>query len=369
MKILFWTGLFPPYIGGLETFGQELLHGLQRRGHDVLVVSLQGTPNMADFSPYLDIPVYRFDFPQALHDRNLRGIGVLLDRVRALKQTFSPDVIHVNDTGVGLFFHLNTPYPCPTICTVHDTFPRSMLQDTLRGRTLLDAARVVTVSQASYRMLAATAGEIEPRTSVLLNGLTMPALTPAPLPDDPPHFLCMARLVPEKGVDLALDAFANLRSGFPAIRLAIAGDGPCRAELEAQARRLHIEQAVHFLGWVAPVDIPALINTATAVLVPSRWQEPFGLVALEAAQMARPALVTAVGGLPEIVLDGETGRVVTAADSDALADAMRSILLDPGAAARMGVAARQRASDLFSAERMIDSYERLFTQVTHEASS
>jgi glycogen(starch) synthase len=362
VKILYWTGLFPPNIGGLETFSLELLHGLQRRGHEVMVVSLRLSAELPEFSTYQGIPVHRFDFMHVLSSRELPRISGLLERVRTLKRTFAPDLIHVNDSGVGLFFQLNTPYPCPTVCTLHGPFPSDAQEHPLRVRLLQEASRIVTVSQAVYDAMR-DFEEIMSHTSVLLNGLSLPTLAPAPLPTDSTHFLCTGRLVAEKGFDLALEAFAALLPDFPALRLSIAGDGKCRPELEALAQRLGIEQSVRFMGWVARDEIPALINTATAVVIPSRWEEPFGLVALESAQMARPAIVTRVGGLPEIVLDGETGWVIQPANSAALAQAMRAVLDNPDESARRGAAARQRAAREFSGERMVGEYERMFETV------
>jgi glycogen(starch) synthase len=369
VKILYWSGFFPPYIGGLEVFSLELLHGLQQRGHKVMVISMHGGTDVPEFGMYQNLPVYRFDFPGALHDRNMTLISALLKRVRDLKRSFAPDVIHMNDNGFSLFFHHNTPYPCPTVWTIHAPFPHDELQaNSLNNRMLQEVSRVVAVSQAVYGYIK-TFGAIDSRAVVILNGLTAPTVDPVPLPYDPPHFLCVGRLVADKGFDLALEAFASLLPRFPALRLTIAGDGPARSDLEAQAQRLKIEPSTQFVGWIAPDDIPALIDTATAVLMPSRWQEPFGLVALQAGQMARPALVTRVGGLPEIVIDGETGWVVEPANIAALANAMRSVLDTPDEAARRGIAARRRAIQNFSGERMVDEYERLFAQVASKTQS
>jgi glycosyltransferase involved in cell wall biosynthesis len=369
VKILFWSGYFPPYIGGLEVFSLELLHGLRQRGHEVMVISTQSGIDVPEFGMYQGIPVYRFNFTRVLYNRNMTEMSRLLRRIRDLKRSFAPDVIHMNDNSFSLFFHQATPYPCPTVWTIHGPFPYDEIQtNSLNARMLQEVSRVVAVSQAVYRYII-TFSAVSPRILVLLNGLTMPSLKPTPLPYDPPHFLCAGRLVADKGFDLALEAFASLLPRFPALRLTIVGDGPARSDLEAQAQQLRIGHAARFAGWVAPEEIPAVINTATAVVVPSRWQEPFGLVALQAGQMARPALVTRVGGLPEIIVDGETGWVVEPADSAALADAMCAVLENPAEATRRGTAARERASQHFSGTRMVDDYERLFAQVTSEATS
>lgn len=365
MNILYWTGLFAPSIGGIETFSLELIHGLRQRGHTVTVIAIHAGASLPDFTDYQGIPVYRFDFSRVLANRNVAEISRMLAQVRDRKRAVAPDVIHVNDSYVGLFFHLNTPTPTPSIYTLHGTIPYNARDNPLHVRMLREATRVVTVSQSVYDAMRPFT-EIAPRMSVLLNGLTMPTLEPAPLPAEP-HFLCIGRLVEEKGFDVALDAFALLLREHPHARLTVAGDGKRRPDLEAQARRLGIDGAVCFTGWVVPDDVPALLNTVSAVVMPSRWQEPFGLVALQSGQMARPALVTRVGGLPEIVLDGETGWVVESENPAALADAMRALMENPAEAARRGIAARRRAAQHFSGARMVDDYERLFADVLREA--
>src|SRR5206468_1041812 len=109
---------------------------------------------------------------------------------------------------------------------------------------------------------------------------------------------CLGRLIPAKGFDLAITAFSLLVERFPNARLVIAGDGPARSTLEAQVASLKIRNTVEFTGWIAPDQVPDLINTATMVLMPSR-REGLPLVGIEAALMRRPLIATRVGGLPE----------------------------------------------------------------------
>jgi glycogen(starch) synthase len=186
-------------------------------------------------------------------------------------------------------------------------------------------------------------------------------------PSDPPAtptILCIGRLIAEKGIDLAVAAFGSLASRFPDARLVVAGDGPERERLERQVSDLGIGGRVDFVGWVSPERMPALIADASVVVVPSRWQEAFGLVALETAWQARPAVVTRVGGLPEHVVDGETGLVVEPDDSAALARALTKLLGDTSLRARMGSAARARAAARYGIARYADDYEQLYEHLT-----
>ena len=194
---------------------------------------------------------------------------------------------------------------------------------------------------------------VRDRCTVIYNGLPNSDLPAAPLSTDPPRLLCVGRLVREKGFDTAVSAFSEVRHRFSTARLSIAGDGPARPELEEEARRAGLRDAVDFLGVVPPVEIAALIAGASLVLVPSRWREPFCLVALQAAQEGRPVVATRRGGLPEVVINGETGLVVAADDPPALAGATIRLLEDPDLARKLGDRGRVRACEKFGFERFV----------------
>ena len=192
----------------------------------------------------------------------------------------------------------------------------------------------------------------------------MPSVAPAPLPFAPPTLLCLGRVVDDKGFDLAIRALAEIRRRVPAARLVVAGDGPARTALAHEAATLGLADAVEFTGWVRPDEVPSLLNRATVVLVPSRWQEAFGLVALQAAQMARPVVATDVGGLPEVVLDGSTGLIVPPESPAAIAEAVSALLEDPARARALGLAARARAERTFGFASFVGAHERLYARVT-----
>jgi glycogen(starch) synthase len=197
-------------------------------------------------------------------------------------------------------------------------------------------------------------------------GMPEPEVEPTALPFHEPRILCLGRVVEEKGFDIALDAFPKILEQFDNARLVVAGDGIARASLQERATRLGIDRRVDFVGWVDAARVPELINGSTVVVVPSRWEEAFGLVALEAGQMARPVVGTRVGGLPEVVDDGETGIVVPKEDPAALAEAVIGLLTDRESATRMGENARRRARESFGWDRCLDDYEALYQRLLGE---
>ncbi len=151
---------------------------------------------------------------------------------------------------------------------------------------------------------------------------------------------------------MLLRAFLLARREVPGLSLELAGSGPLDAELRAAA-----PEGVTFLGRVAPVT-PVYERNAI-VVVPSRG-EGFGMVALEAAERGRAAIVSDVGGLPEVVADGETGLVVPAGDAEALAAAILELALDPARVRAFGAAARQRALASFSADQNAEGIADLY---------
>jgi glycosyltransferase involved in cell wall biosynthesis len=120
---------------------------------------------------------------------------------------------------------------------------------------------------------------------------------------------------------------------------------------------------------VKPDEITALINTSSIVLMPSRWREPFGLVALQAAQMSRPVVASAVGGLMEIVDHERTGYLVPSEDEEAWADAIARLISQPVLAQNLGQQARKRIQEKFSFDRMVDAYLGIMAEARKSTSA
>jgi glycogen(starch) synthase len=371
MRILFWSEYFWPSIGGAEVLGANALLAMRERGHTCSVVTEQISGYDA-YDEFFGIPVHRFPFAQALRGNDPRQVLGLRACILQLKRTFRPDLIWIHSCVAQSFFHLSTHVaaPAPVLLTLLNGYPDEAVRpDTALGMLLRGADRIVTNSSAVMAWALRQAPEIRPRCSLILNALEPPAIGPAPLPFDPPLLLSLGRLIEGKGVDTALSALALLHSPFPRLRLRIAGDGPARMSLEQQARTLGIATAVEFCGWVGPAEVPALLNAATMVVIPSRVFEGQTLVALQAAQMARPVVATRSGGLPEAVLDGQTGIVIEKDDPRALAEAIARLLREPALAQRLGQTARRRVVTEFTLERHIAAHERLIEELVHGASA
>jgi glycosyltransferase involved in cell wall biosynthesis len=181
--------------------------------------------------------------------------------------------------------------------------------------------------------------------------------SPVPYRGAEPRLLCVGRLIPIKGHILLFRAFAEARRRVPSLRLDIAGRGPLEPALRALGKELEIEDAVHFLGYVVPVQ--RAIEGAAMVVVPSMG-EGFGMVALEAMERARPVIAAEIGGLGELVEEGVTGLLVPPGEAEPLAEAIVRLGSDLELAKEMGEAGRRRALEQFLQERCTDRTELLY---------
>ncbi len=228
-------------------------------------------------------------------------------------------------------------------------------------RTRVD--RYIAVSEAVAAGLR-SGGADPARIEVVLNGIDFVALDEAaarsdtvPALGDAPVVACIARLEPVKGVEHFVRAAAFVDGAV----FAVAGTGSLESRLREIAAAQHGGSRVEFLGSVP--SAAALMVRADVVCVPS-LSEAFGLVAGEAMALGRPLVATRVGGLPEVIDDGETGLLVDAGDPAALAAAVGQLLGDRDLAARLGAAGRERARALFDAERMAAGYVAIIDDVS-----
>lgn len=169
------------------------------------------------------------------------------------------------------------------------------------------------------------------------------------------------RLVPGKGADHLIWAFAQVRDRLPA-KLLFAGDGPERERLDRLADDAGLAADIEFLGVVD--DVGALWSRCDVAVFPSQTlPESFGLAALEAMSSGKPVVATSVGALSELVVDGATGTIVQPGDTAGLAAALVAYGEDPGLRHRHGAAARQRSMERFSIESCARSYIGLFQEL------
>jgi len=219
----------------------------------------------------------------------------------------------------------------PVVVTVHGTDLELARRGPFMARQILRRAKVVVaVSQA----LAQEALRLGAETvRIIPNGTDIPA-TVAP-EAQPAEVLFAGRLSPEKGIDELLAASDGLN-------LVIAGDGPLR------------HRVPNALGFVPPDELGRLYDRASVVVCPSR-RDGFNVVCAEAMARGRPVVASAVGGLLDLVLDGETGLLVPPRDPPALREAIDRLLADEELRHRLGAAARTHVTALCNWDRIVDA--------------
>lgn len=367
MRIMFMSGQYLPFMGGLEVLTGQLLDELQSRGHDVAVLTSKGADQeVPDFEIVDGIPVRRTDIHQAIQARDGAAILRVQREIWECVREFAPDVIHAHDAAPALWLYLrltrDRPH-APIVLTLHNVMSPHYAgnEQGLPGLiTLIRAAAWVTgVSEDVVSDALVIDPSVADRISVIRNGVVEPALAPDPVPDGPAHFLAVGRLVPQKGFHRAIAAVAALAPRHPGLRLTIVGVGPLLGRLQDQANQLGVADRIEFAGTVAHDDLPALMNDAIGVVMPSRF-EGLPLVALEAAWMARPVVGTVAPGLSQAVIDGETGLLVDPADPHALAAALESLILDRERARELGAEARHRMEREWSLAACVDGYEAVY---------
>jgi len=293
-------------------------------------------------------------------------------KLSRLIREIAPDVIHLHGhwaASIGQLAVVLAGRP-PTVYTVRwpaysdDTNPLSTARNWLvEWFSCAMATVVVAVSEFDRKTLVR-------RRLCSLRKLEMihNAYAIDPLPVAPNRHAAevvkigfVGRLVDQKGCDVLITAYARLaNAGLPA-RLTIVGDGPDRAKLERRVEDLGLSGSVDFLGFRP--DGAALMTEMDIVAVPSRF-EPFGIVAVEAMAQGRPVVASAVGGLTETVADGSTGHLVPAGDPVRLADALGDLVRSSALREQMGAAGRERAMALFSPDRVVAGYLKLYRRLT-----
>lgn len=204
-----------------------------------------------------------------------------------------------------------------------------------------------------------------PKLHIVHCGVDPARYAPDQRPDHRPDYriagniLFIGRLAAAKGVPVLMEAFARLRQTFPDARLTLIGDGPARPALEARAAALGLTDAIRFTGYLSQDEVAGELSRTDLFALPS-FAEGVPVVLMEAMASGLPVLTTRIAGIPELVADGVSGRIVAPGDADAFARAMADLLADPVAMREMGQAGRTTVAREYDVAQEAARLARLF---------
>jgi glycosyltransferase involved in cell wall biosynthesis len=233
-----------------------------------------------------------------------------------------------------------------------------MIQMNLWRRWRGTFARIIANSEATRAALLAEGIE---SVEVIWNGVPMSGRKASI--SGVPTVVYAGRLVREKGVDVLVRAFECVHKQIPHAKLIIAGIGPDKTVLEKLIQDLGLKETVRMVGHLNRSDLEEESTAAWVQAVPSRWAEPFGLVAAEAMMQGRAVVASATGGLQEIVEHGSTGFLIPPDNPEALAEKLSVLLQDRRLAETMGEAAQRVAQIRLSLTRQVDEFVGVYEQL------
>jgi glycosyltransferase involved in cell wall biosynthesis len=353
--------------GGQSNRILNVCRGLAERGHGVLIAA-PGDSELVRRAATAGLPVEgSMQFRRGFRPRSVARDVAIMRRLLRRRQF---DLIHTHGSQDSWITALaNLPKRRPVVRTKHNVFP---IRDHAANRWLYGRFfdRLICNSTAIVEQCAAKPYIERGKLARIYSAVDLGRFT-RPDPEGVaslrsewgnrrPVLVLAARLRPEKGHQFLLEAVGRLRRNFPRILLVLAGDGSLRPGLEQQAASLGIADHVRFLG--LRNDIPEILATADLFILPS-LSEGIGTAAIEACAAGLPVVSSRVGGMPEVILDGVTGRLVEAGNVDELTEAVAGILSDPDRARTMGDAAHRHAAENFTIDALVAQTETVYSEL------
>lgn len=338
-------------MGGMEKLLVEFARHTDRNRFDLKFISLTNRGETAEQIEKLGWPVTTLDVSPGVRP------VIFFKLVRLFRQARA-GIVHTHNTK-PLLYAVPAAQLAGVQRVIHTRHGRrhgaTRRQDYLFNLAAGRADRIVSVS-SDIAELAAGEGLPRKKLVTIHNGIDL-SLFPATVPQPSGPVVFVGRLSPEKDIPTLLRAAAIAVNEEPSFRLHLAGAGPSLGELQSLAEKLGLGERVVFLGQRNDV---AEILAGASLFVLSSVTEGISLALLEAMARGLPVVATAVGGNAEVIVDGETGMLVSPQSPAELAAAMLQVYRRPELARRMGAAGRKRVEARFDSRMMVARYESLY---------
>jgi len=342
--------------GGAERLLLDLARGLDSEHFEVKVATVvAGGPLEEEFRA-AGVPVRIFKKKSRI------GFGVIW-KIRKYLRVEAPDIVHTHLFGGdtwGRFAAILARVPV-IISTEHNTnLDEGWAKRKVKKFLSFFTKKIIAISEAVQNYSIVRDRISAKKIVVIRNGINLEKFSSLPEKKfgDPPVIGVVGRLEEQKGHKYLFEAL-NLIKTIPWI-LWVVGDGSLKNDLEHLAKDLNLRERIIFLG--ARRNVPEILSKIDIVVMPSLW-EGLGIAVLEAAAAGKPIVASRVGGIPEIISDGETGILVEPGNVKSLADGLEHVLLGKIDAKDMGARARKMVEEKFSVEKMIQEYEELYTEL------
>lgn len=356
--------------GGLGQSVLSLVQHLDTTRFDVAVAFGPGYPIDRRFID-AGVRVFQVRMKRGLYWKNLLGFWDLYCLFRREKV----DIVHAHNSVAGAIARLASKMAGVPIVifTLHGYASLNHRHPAIRAvvsliEKLLDhcTTHYVAVSEYVKRVWCEQGVVASDRVAVIYHGTNPVEINTSKvrdvvrdlkIPTGAPIIGTVGLLEVQKGTEFLLRAMPLVKQVSPDCHCLIVGSGPLRTYLENVAESLAVKESVHFLGWRD--DVADLISLFDVFCLPS-LNESFGLVLLEAMAQGKPIVATNAEGIPEVIINGETGLLVPPYDSEALANALIYCLLHQEVGREMGEKGRVRLLAQYTNESMVQHYERLY---------
>jgi len=355
LRILMVSEWSPNSFGGVSSQVALLAKWLEKRGHSVIVMHKEGESGYNTVRVKSIVPFEHYVVPPCFWE------------VKKTISRIEPDIVHVHHSFTPLSVlavRACAKLGLPCVLTNHSLPPAGDVDCWLKisyiapYRWLLRPTIVTAVSVAAANFIQEFLG-LKTEVKVIPNAVDTERFKPG-LAERSDCILYVGRLVRRKGVHVLIEAFKILqRRGFD-VKLVIGGKGYMEPLLKFMASDT---DNIVFLGAVSEEVKPALFAGAKVFVLPSLAGESFGVVLLEALSSGTPVVATRVGGIPEIVADGEEGFIIKPGNPEELAEAVAILLKSPDVWLKMSLKARRKAVEKYS----IDKIGRLYEETYFEA--